>query len=536
MPTSGVRSVTDFGDLNVSNSTFENNTAGAGGGIAAFDSAVTITNSTFDDNVADGDTGPGGGGILEETSVLSVTNSTFYDNHAGVGNAIRAFNLQRNSSAIATITSSTFTDGEITPEGTAIATGGSPTQPIKVRVSADIFDERCDQSDADWTDLGHNAATTDATSDGESCLVSDEPASPESLRSHVTPLSNGDVVDDLVGGDNLGELADNGGPTQTVMPQDGNQAIGAIPSPTSNANAVQLCPRTDQRGVASTGDCTIGAVEFTSGGDGAGGGDGGGGGGDGGGGGGTPVPPGTIVHLTVDPVGSAPAGSTITLTATVEGQAASSARPRVAHTTPTGTVTFSADGTTLCPAVKLQPDRTAQCATSSLTEGTHDLSAAYSGDANTSPGTGLATYEITAANSGGGDQLPPTIKAHVHSKHHEHHRWYRSPVHITFTCTAGDAPLAGPCPGPVVLRHNGRHRTVTRSISDTAGRSASVTVIVNIDRTKPGLTVDGVTDGKTYHDKPKLTCNATDALSGVASCHIHRHHHTHADGTKTYAT
>jgi hypothetical protein len=85
-----------------------------------------------------------------------------------------------------------------------------------------------------------------------------------------------------------------------------------------------------------------------------------------------------------------------------------------------------------------------------------------------------------------------------------------------------------------VLRHDGADQVVTRSIMDTSGRSASVTRHINLDRTKPHLEVDGVIDGHTYNHKPTLVCNASDALSGIASCHIRKRHHTHADGTTTF--
>jgi hypothetical protein len=123
----------------------------------------------------------------------------------------------------------------------------------------------------------------------------------------------------------------------------------------------------------------------------------------------------------------------------------------------------------------------------------------------------------------------PTIVAHITSRHGLHHGWYRSPVHISFTCTPGSAPLAGPCPSPVTLRHNGSH-TVTRTITDTDGGSASVTVIINIDRTKPHLHVDGVRNGHTYSSPPTLFCRATDGRSGLASCTITQRHH-HIKGT-----
>jgi hypothetical protein len=60
----------------------------------------------------------------------------------------------------------------------------------------------------------------------------------------------------------MGALQENGGPTQTMLPN--SQSAIAIPNATTLA-AVQVCPRTDQRGVpgpiAGQTDCTIGAIE-----------------------------------------------------------------------------------------------------------------------------------------------------------------------------------------------------------------------------------------------------------------------------------
>ncbi|MGD0688036.1 MAG: IPT/TIG domain-containing protein, partial [Streptosporangiaceae bacterium] len=64
----------------------------------------------------------------------------------------------------------------------------------------------------------------------------------------------------------LGPLASNGGPTQTVLPLAGNPALGIVPASTSvtlDGSPVALCPVTDQRGVASApgAACDAGAVQ-----------------------------------------------------------------------------------------------------------------------------------------------------------------------------------------------------------------------------------------------------------------------------------
>ncbi|HTW07298.1 MAG TPA: Ig-like domain repeat protein [Acidimicrobiales bacterium] len=65
----------------------------------------------------------------------------------------------------------------------------------------------------------------------------------------------------------LGPLAENGGPTESILPLYPNSAIGLIPSSTSvmvNGQAVQLCPTTDQRGIGSLSGqaCNAGSVQF----------------------------------------------------------------------------------------------------------------------------------------------------------------------------------------------------------------------------------------------------------------------------------
>jgi hypothetical protein len=123
--------------------------------------------------------------------------------------------------------------------------------------------------------------------------------------------------------------------------------------------------------------------------------------------------------------------------------------------------------------------------------------------------------------SGSGPTISGRVKGHPNSA-----GWFRRPVTVVFTCTAGSAPLAGSCPKPVTLHHNGRNRHVTRTVKDTDGRPASTTVGgINIDKTDPHVHVHiRVVDHHNGHTTHHLKCVAHDALSGVASCKIHRHH------------
>jgi len=99
--------------------------------------------------------------------------------------------------------------------------------------------------------------------------------------------------------------------------------------------------------------------------------------------------------------------------------------------------------------------------------------------------------------------------------------WYGAPVTVTFSCTAGAAPLSGACPAPVVLSTSAADQAVTRSVSDTSGQSASATVSnLDIDLVAPTAKITGVKKGKTYGGKKKPKCQASDALSGLDSCKV----------------
>jgi hypothetical protein len=60
---------------------------------------------------------------------------------------------------------------------------------------------------------------------------------------------------------NLAPLADNGGPTQTMLPRTGSPALGAGAPDAYNNAYPAACTHTDQRGITRTGACDIGAAQ-----------------------------------------------------------------------------------------------------------------------------------------------------------------------------------------------------------------------------------------------------------------------------------
>jgi hypothetical protein len=101
----------------------------------------------------------------------------------------------------------------------------------------------CDQPAGAWFDEGSNVATS------TTCVGSTPPKT--------------DVASSAP---DLGPLAHNGGPTETMAPVAGSPAIGAVANgatATLSGTVVKLCPTTDQRGVSSAAGkaCNAGSVQ-----------------------------------------------------------------------------------------------------------------------------------------------------------------------------------------------------------------------------------------------------------------------------------
>ena len=197
------------GSVTLTNSTISGNSTtggGDGGGIYAKQGLVTLTNSTVSGNSAAGGVG---GGILETSGSLLVTNSTFSANNANAGGGIWS-----NSVGI-TLINSTFSGNSASSSG-----GISATSPgAQINSTNSIV-------------AGNNGGDIDVA-------------------------LTGDSSGNLIGGNaQLGALADNGGPTPTMLPLPASPAIDAVPC--TNA------PATDQRGVVRPqgAQCDIGAVEL----------------------------------------------------------------------------------------------------------------------------------------------------------------------------------------------------------------------------------------------------------------------------------
>ena len=245
--------INSIGTLTVTGSTFTSNDARSGGGAINIGlGTLTVTSSTFSGNSA-----RTGGAIFNGGATLTITTSMLNDNEAGLGGAIDSYGTLA-------VTSSTFSnntalelDGRIGSEGGAIWNAGAaeivastfggnearvggaiysqadPTQPVTVGASI-LANNPAGDNCAGTLPIGSLGSNL---SDDDSCALT----GPGDIENSTSIL--------------LGPLADNGGPTQTMLPLPGSAAIDAADCTLSSPQDQRGVPRPQGLG------CDIGAVE-----------------------------------------------------------------------------------------------------------------------------------------------------------------------------------------------------------------------------------------------------------------------------------
>lgn len=239
--------IANSGSLTVNDSIFTQNRAGNRGGAIYNNAGATFNRCSFIDNAATRD-----GGAIANFGPLEVSKSTFSGNTAsgnfgGAGGAIyndstltvKDSTLSGNSSSGSG--GAIFTRGSLTLSGSTMSGNGVPAggsgnaifNYTNVSISRSIIVGTCGGTMP--VSAGDNIGST------ESCLY-----------------TNTDLNDRANANARLDALADNGGPTQTMLPQANSPAIDAVRINTAD------CTGTDQRGVRRPGGarCDIGAVEL----------------------------------------------------------------------------------------------------------------------------------------------------------------------------------------------------------------------------------------------------------------------------------
>lgn len=126
----------------------------------------------------------------------------------------------------------------------------------------------------------------------------------------------------------------------------------------------------------------------------------------------------------------------------------------------------------------------------------------------------LSVVEVLPANS-----TPPTITASL-SPSPNAGGWNNSNVTVTFTCTAGSYPIQT-CPPQVVVSTEAANQVISGTTTDTSGNSATTSVTVNLDKTRPTIiAVASPSPNANGWNNSTVTVNFScgDTLSGVAAC------------------
>ncbi len=333
-----------LGSLTLTSCSISGNTASYGGGgiDANYRSNVSISNSSISGNSTYGY--DGGGVYAEHNQSLTITNSTISGNHAaGAGGGIGIY-----ISAVS-VSNSTITGNTSQAGGGIYSDSHSSLQITNSTVSSNSAPSA---SGVDATNPNSGSVTI-----GNSIIAGNLGSADLSAPAASFSAPN------LIGGNPLlGPLQNNGGPTLTMAPLPGSPAIDAG----DNTGA----PATDQRGFNRivNGVIDIGAVEVNS----------------------------ATIALTSS-ANPSTFSQGITFTVTVSASSGATG-------TPTGTVSFydgAATGTPLDTETIDANGHATSIVLSSLSAGTHTITAAYSGDANFIAGTAVFSQTV--------DKVLPTV-------------------------------------------------------------------------------------------------------------------------------
>ncbi len=248
------------GTLTVTGSTISDNTADSGlntasGGGIYNAGTLTVTGSTISDNTARGhDYNVAYGGGIYNARTLTIANSTIAGNTSQGGQSVIGYGGGIYSSGVLDMTASTIADNTAVSGGNTASGDGIYNSRGKVYFAADLF------ATLNGAPSGGECAGYKGTFTDEGYNVSDDSTCGFTTSSTSTSVSSSSAAEDLT------SLGNYGGPTETILPETGNPAIGLIPAGTSvtvNKQSVQLCPTTDQRGFATSSgvSCDAGSTQ-----------------------------------------------------------------------------------------------------------------------------------------------------------------------------------------------------------------------------------------------------------------------------------
>lgn len=235
-----------FGSLTVSDSEFSGNAGTAGGAVYSY-SHLYVDYSTFSDNSA---VGGDGGAILAGTYGRNVIQRSTFTGNVAQSNGGGLF--AQSSSVV--VVNSTFTSNEADSSGGAVyVDNGGFINFSTISANSASYDGGGIYAASGRLDVANSIVTDNSTDDVYSASFYPSYSIFTSADSVSTP--SGDSAGVLFGDPLLGSLADNGGPTLTMLPDPESPVVGT-------ASTIEA-PATDQRGWARTtgGQADMGAVE-----------------------------------------------------------------------------------------------------------------------------------------------------------------------------------------------------------------------------------------------------------------------------------
>ena len=301
-------------------------------GIADDQGTVALTDSTVTGNATAAEPYAG---IWNYGGTMTIIDSTVTKNSGAPGGA--GVGAGVDNIGTMTVIASTIAGNT----GGGIYSGQLHTATLGATIVAENTGVNCDAYDAaSLASAGYNL-TNDTT--GTACAFT-----------AATDLVNKNPL--------LGNLANNGGPTQTLLPGTTSPAADVIPK-TTTLRGVAVCPATDQRGVTRPGHgetrCTVGAAEAA-------------------------FNTATTTSVTLSPA-SVAAGAKVAYLAVVN--------PSSGTGTPSGTITFTTGSTTLCTAVL--SGGVAACGATNAPVGSDTVTGTYSGGGGDASSSSTATLTVT---------------------------------------------------------------------------------------------------------------------------------------------
>jgi hypothetical protein len=514
--------ILNVGSATIANSTLTGNSGSEGGAIRN-GGPLTITDSLLSGNTAS----LTGGGIMAVGGGVTVVRSAITNNHAATeGGGYYAFGgVDPGHTLINTTISGNSADhgGGLWVHGGTIALSSSSVTANTANVGGGLY--------AEGTYSLRNAliASNSAANAPDCAHISVSADGGYNLIGNTTGCSytpqHGDLVNIAA---RLGPVT---GGVQTLGAD--SPAINAgNPAPPGSGGAA--CPADDQRGQSRTERCDIGAYELldhTA-----------------------PTVTGTAdrapdrapwyrgnVTITWTATDPPPSSGAPTIppptTASTEGlnvvyTSAPSCEP--AGNCATGQYSVSIDKTAPSIAYTISPAANSASWRNQETTVTFTCSDTLAGVAScpapvtvTADGAGQTVTGTAVDNAGNAasvtatvnlDKTAPTITATV-SQAANGNGWNNAPVTVTFICSDVGSGMAS-CPQPVTLTEDGADQVATGTAVDNAANTATATVSVSIDRTKPLITAVRTAGNSNGWNNGNVTVtfSCADALSRVDTC------------------